>query len=354
MKVNRFISIVVCLMLSVAASCNSISSEKSRKPVSKIEVSAEQLPLGSSLKVDVIIKLNGGKLQKAELYLDNELVYTSTATSFTHEIDKLTQLGRHQLKIVAVKDDGQEGVNFKNIDVLSTEAPVELQMKVVASYPHNPTHFTEGLEVYNGEFYESTGNNGASGIYEFDLKTGKIKREIPLDKKYFGEGLTILNNKIYQLTYKAKVGFVYDYQTLKQIDTFSYSNKEGWGLTNDRKNLIKSDGTEFIDVFDKDTYEVVRRIAVCDNKGAIRNINELEYYNGVIYANVWMTNLILKVDAKTGEVLAKIDCSQIFSLLGNVADADVLNGIAIDKSNGKIYITGKYFDKILEVQFVEK
>ncbi|MFV0365752.1 MAG: glutaminyl-peptide cyclotransferase [Mangrovibacterium sp.] len=352
MRLNFLRLVLLSLFIGMTISCSS-TVKKSRKPVSRLELSAEQINLGSSLTVNALVNAHGGSLQKVELFLDDKLIHSVAASEFSYEVPSMNELGRHQLKIVALKTDGQEGVNFKNVDVLSKTAPRELKMKVVNSYPHNPKFFTEGYEIHNGRFYESTGEYGKSGIYEFDLKTGKTIREIPLDKKYFGEGMTILNSKIYQLTYKAKTGFVYDYQSLKQLATFSYTNKEGWGMTNDGEQLMKSDGSEYIDFFDKDTYELTRRIAVCDNRGAIKNINELEYHDGAIYANVWMTDVVLKIDAQTGEVLAKIDCSALRNLVGNPNQIDVLNGIAIDKSNGKIYLTGKYFDKTFEVVFEE-
>lgn len=352
MNRNRNPLLIICILLLIGMSCSHSAPKKSRQPVSHIVLSASQLPLGGSLKISVRVKPKGGELKRVDLYLNHKLMYSSTSTEFNYELNDVSELGRHQIKVLALKTDGREGVNFKEFDVLSTHSPEELQVKVLHAYPHNPKFFTEGLEVHDGRFYESTGEYGESSIYEFDLKTGAVRREVPLDKKYFGEGMTILRDKIYQLTYKARKGFVYDLNTLKQLDTFSYTNKEGWGLTNDGKQLIKSDGTEYIYFFNKDTYQPIRRIAVCDNKGAIAHINELEYYQGAIYANVWTTNYILKIDAQTGAVLAKIDCSKLPSLLANLSQADVLNGIAIDKSTGKIYLTGKYFDKLFEVEFV--
>ncbi|MFV0553429.1 MAG: glutaminyl-peptide cyclotransferase [Mangrovibacterium sp.] len=351
MKVNQSVAIFCFLLGSLSLSCSSAST-KSRRPVSRIETSANQITLGSDLKVDVQVKVHGGSLRKVELYLNDSLLHSASEEEFSHKIPTLNELGRHQLKVVALKADGQEGVNFKNIDVLSANPPAELSLRVLNSFPHNPTFFTEGFEVHDGKFYESTGEYGTSGIYQFDLKSGNIIRKLPLEEKYFGEGMTILNGKVYQLTYKAKTGLVYDYQSFKQVDSFSYPNKEGWGMTNNGEQLIKSDGSEYIDFFSPDTYEITHRIAVCDNRGAIKNINELEYHNGVIYANVWMTDTILKIDAQTGEVLARVDCSALRRLVGNPTQIDVLNGIAIDKANGKMYLTGKYWDKVFEVELL--
>ncbi|MFV0289369.1 MAG: glutaminyl-peptide cyclotransferase [Mangrovibacterium sp.] len=349
MKLIQLWIILLCVFMSIGSSCKS-STKKLRQPVSLIETSSNRIAKGESLKINVTVKLNGGSLQKAELFFRGELLCTSTSESFSCDVPSVNELGVQLLKVVATKDDGQEGTNFKSVLVLPQTPAQMLRVIVKNTYPHNPSFFTEGFEVHEGRFYESTGLNGESGIYEFDLKTGKTIREVPLNKQYFGEGMTILNDKVYQLTYKAQKGFVYNYSNFEEINSFTYRNAEGWGMTNNDTLLIKSDGTEFIDFFHPETFEELRRIVVCDHQGVIKNINELEYDKGFIYANVWMTDLLVKINAQTGEVVAKIDCSSLRNLVGNGNEIDVLNGIAIDNRNGKMYLTGKYWDKTFEVE----
>lgn len=175
--------------------------------------------------------------------------------------------------------------------------------------------------------------------------------------KYFGEGLTVLNNKIYQLTYHEKTGFVYDLATLKQLQTFSFSNNEGWGMTNDGTNLIYGDGTSYLYYMDPATFREVRRIQVHDSYGPVESINELEYIKGYIYANQWQTDNIYKIDS-TGKVVGRADLSTLRERTGippleaaNTQGApEVLNGIAYDAENNRIFVTGKYWPKLFEIR----
>ncbi len=344
--------VILCtlaLMLSVI-SCNS-KPKKSRRPVASIKVSSEQLRAGENLQVKVVINPKNGELKNADLYLNNELIYSSKDLKFQHTIENLNTLGQNGLKLVATKTDGVEGVSFKSFNIIPNTPPEELSLTVVREYPHSSKLFTQGFEIVDGKFYEGTGGHGESVIQQFDLKSGKVYKKIDIEDKYFGEGITVLNNKLYQLTYKSQKAFVYDLDSFARIDSFFYNTPEGWGLTNDGEYLIKSSGSEYIEFINPLTFKVVKSIAVCDNIGVIKNINELEYHDGVIYANVWTSNFILKIDAKTGQVLSRVDCSKLYDLLGNLSEVDVLNGIAIDKLSGKIYVTGKYWDKIFEVKF---
>ncbi len=225
-------------------------------------------------------------------------------------------------------------------------APVE-QYDVTATYPHSKDAFTEGLEFYDGVLYESTGLNGQSHLRKIDLKTGKVLKSIDIDKQYFGEGITILGNKIYQLTYQTHVGFIYDLETFKQIGQWNYPG-EGWSLTNDGKNIIMSDGTNRIQFLDPQTLTPVRTIEVTDAGLPLNNINELEYINGEIWSNVWMTNRIARIDPATGKVNAWLDMTGL--LAPNEREGvDVLNGIAFDKATNKLYVTGKLWPKIFEI-----
>lgn len=236
-------------------------------------------------------------------------------------------------------------------------APANIPFQVIKEYPHDTTAFTEGLQYVNGKLYESTGNNGESDIRIVDLTTGKPEIKKPLDSKYFGEGLTVLNGKAYQLTYQEKTGFVYDAKTLKLEKTFTFNQGEGWGLTNDGKNLIMSTGSSNLYFLDPTTLQETNRVGVTDQYGPVPNINELEYIKGYVYANQWQNEVILKIDPASGRVVGKADLSSLRAKTG-IAEMnrltgegpDVLNGIAYDSANNKIYITGKYWPKLLEVK----
>jgi len=356
MKLKVFALVSVCLLVITGLSCSN-TSNRSRKPVSKIGILAKKrkLVLGDTIRVNVKVDPKNGELEKAELYLDNELLTTSKNEQFNYDCGAIASLGKHQFKVISTKTDGVEGVSFENFEVLSSITPELYSYDIVHTYPHNTEHFTQGLEIHNNKFYESTGQNGQSGIFEFDLASGKVLKEYKMKDKYFGEGITIVNDKIYQITYKAKQGFVYDLESFARVDSFTYETAEGWGLTHDGKYLIKTDGSEYLDFMNPETFQVERRVAVYDNNGVVRNLNELEYYEGYVYANIWQTNYAVKINPKTGEVAAKIDFSGLLSVMYNPdKPIDVLNGIAFNKENGKMYVTGKLWPSLFEVKLVKK
>lgn len=228
----------------------------------------------------------------------------------------------------------------------------------VITYPHDTTSFTEGFLVHEGKLYESTGytdefpqTRSLFGVV--DLKTGKIDKKVELDKnKYFGEGIVFLNGKVYQLTYQTKIGFIYDDKTFKQLNTFTFPTIEGWGMTTDSVNIIMSDGTSNLTYLDSSTLKPLKILSVQDENGPVVNVNELEFIKGFIYANLYSTNFIIKIDPATGNVISKLD----LSLLADVQKAKYpgcqeMNGIAYDPVTDKIYVTGKMWPNIYEIQF---
>ncbi|MEL7585774.1 MAG: glutaminyl-peptide cyclotransferase [Prolixibacteraceae bacterium] len=356
MKLKIFSILVISLIFLSAFSCTN-SSERSRKPVVKIVVTPNKKNLvsGDSVSVRVAVKIKDGELEKSALYLDNELIETSDNTEFDYLIKNFKTLGKHQIKVVATKSDGVEGVSFQSLEILSDIEPEMFGYKIINSYPHNTEHFTQGLEIHQDVLYESTGENGKSGIFKKDLTTGKILKSVKLEDKYFGEGISILNDKIYQLTYKSQIGFVYDLNTFARIDSFTYKTPQGWGLTNDQKFLIKTDGTEVMHFINPADMEVIRRVPVYDNQGPVQYLNELEYYDGYVYANIFTTNLVVKIDPETGKVISKINLEGLLPVTYDPKKpVDVLNGIAINKENGKFYVTGKLWPFLFEVGLIKK
>jgi|SRR6185437_14918085 len=225
-------------------------------------------------------------------------------------------------------------------------------------FPHDTTLFTEGLVFYKGELFESTGSpddlpQTESLIGIDNLVTGKFFKKIELDKnKYFGEGITFLNDKLFQLTYKNQVGFIYDAKSFIKIGQFTYSNKEGWGLTTDGKYLILSDGTSNLTYLDPDELKQVKTLSVTINGSPQDSLNELEYIKGFIYANVWMSNSIVKINPASGQVVGRLDLGLITRDAKNKnPDAHVLNGIAYDSTSDKIYVTGKLWPNIYQINF---
>ncbi|MGQ7870222.1 glutaminyl-peptide cyclotransferase [Sunxiuqinia sp. sy24] len=353
----KFSLLLLLVSLFVAFISCSNSPKRSRKPVAKISIQPKKnrYEFGDSVSISISIKNSDGEIKDSKLYVDNELVQSSDQLEFNYPIDRLNELGKYNLKVLATKTDGVEGITFQSFEVVSDLTPQAYGYEVVNTYPHNIKHFTQGLEIHNNEFYESTGEKGKSGIFKFDLATGDVLKSFDMEDQYFGEGITIFNNKIYQLTYKAQKGFVYDLSSFARIDSFIFSTPEGWGLAHDGTHLIKTDGSEFLHFIDPETYEVVKKIQVYDNRGPVKYLNELEYYQGELYANIYTTNYAVKIDPSTGKVLAKINFEGLLSVLYNPdKPIDVLNGIAIHPDNGKMYITGKLWPHLYEVKLIKK
>ncbi|MFY7963476.1 MAG: glutaminyl-peptide cyclotransferase [Chitinophagaceae bacterium] len=223
--------------------------------------------------------------------------------------------------------------------------------QIVAQYPHSNTSFTEGLEYHDSTFIESTGLNGQSKLARTDIKTGRDILKIDLDKKFFGEGITQLNGKIYQLTYKEEKCFVYDAKTFKKLNELSYKG-EGWGMTNNGKQIIMSNGSNNLYYRNANTFIEENVVAIFDENGPLGNINELEYVDGFVYANIWYKSYIAKIDPKSGRVVAKYDFAGLISqYLPGLTDEAVLNGIAYNKSTKNFYITGKNWPLVFEIKF---
>ena len=227
--------------------------------------------------------------------------------------------------------------------------------KVVATYPHDRTAFTQGLVFADGHLLEGTGQKGDSSLRRVDLDTGKIEKIASLNSHYFGEGITVLNNNVYQLTWQNRIGLVYDVDTFDVKKTFQYSG-EGWGLTTDGKRLIMSDGSAIIRFLDPETFEVVKRISVHrrDSKEKIGRLNELEFVNDEIWANVWYEDHILRISPKDGEVLGWIDLSSLYPRNKRGSVEEVLNGIAYDPKKKRLFVTGKNWPQLFEISVGQK
>ena len=236
-------------------------------------------------------------------------------------------------------------------------APVNLTYELIRTYPHDTTAFTEGLLLHNGQLFESTGSpvempQTRSLIGTVDLKTGKLIKKIELDKtKYFGEGMVILKDKIYQLTYTSRVGFVYDANTFEKLQEFTYPSKEGWGLTTDGTHLIMSDGTSQLTYLDPHSFKPVKTLTVKFNYDPLVNLNELEYVDGVLYANIYTTNSIVKIDPASGQVTGILDLTALAQQVKSVyPKALEMNGIAYNATTGTWYVTGKFWPNIFEIK----
>ncbi|MBT3605580.1 MAG: glutaminyl-peptide cyclotransferase [Candidatus Latescibacteria bacterium] len=223
----------------------------------------------------------------------------------------------------------------------------------VKTYPHDDNAFTQGLVYADSSFYEGTGLFGASSIRKVMPETGELLKVRNNSSAFFGEGITLFNHKIYQITWKSGTCFVYDKNTFEIIGQFTYAT-EGWGLTHDSTNLIMSDGTANIYFRNPTTFLETRRIQVTDDTGPIKHLNELEYIKGAIYANIWLTDRIAKIDPQTGRVISWIDLTNLLPQKDRRNSDAVLNGIAYDPAQDRLFVTGKWWPTIYEIKLVKQ
>lgn len=224
--------------------------------------------------------------------------------------------------------------------------------QIVNTYHHYPGAFTQGLVYLNGFLYESTGIQGESTFRKVDLTTGQVLQSKPLDLQYFGEGLALLGGKAYQLTWMNQKGFVYDVQSFGDLPSFAYAG-QGWGLTTDGHSLIMSNGSNRITFYNPNTMAIERSIDVFENGRGLTMLNELEYINGEIFANVWLTDRIVRIDPANGTLKSWIDMSGLLTPAERLSTDNVLNGIAFDAATGRIFVTGKRWPKLFEIKIVE-
>jgi glutamine cyclotransferase len=228
--------------------------------------------------------------------------------------------------------------------------PVNYTYEVVKVYPHDQNAFTQGLVIEKGVLYESTGLYGNSTLRRVDLETGNVMQSYALPAEFFGEGITVFGDRIIQLTWQSHKGFVYDKYSFDLLQEFSYPT-EGWGITNDGSQLIMSDGTANLYFLDPETFQKVGQVEVRDGNASVTNLNELEYINGEVYANIWPTNKIATINPQTGQVKAWIDLTGIYTQENNDPNS-VLNGIAYDAEGNRLFVTGKMWSQLFEIKLI--
>ncbi len=268
------------------------------------------------------------------------------------------QLGNKTLMAKVDYDGGSEEIS-KRIKIFAHTAPAVYTYEIVNEYPHDTKAYTQGLEFHDGVLYESTGKKGRSSLRKVDYKTGTVAQQVDLDKTIFGEGITILNDKIFMLSWQAKTGYIYKLSDLSKIDNFQYGeSKEGWGLTNNGKKLIKSDGTEKIWFLNPNTLIEEGFIQTVTNKSIVNSANELEYVAGKIYANVYQKPSVMIIDATSGAIEGVVNFGGLLKEIAkheNWSDTEhVLNGIAYHPERKTFFVTGKEWDKLFEVNIVKK
>ena len=250
-------------------------------------------------------------------------------------------------------------LNCQNAPTATTEKVSSKQAvpiygyEIVRAFPHDSDAFTQGLVIHDGKFIESTGEVGRSSLRRVEMETGQLIQIVDVPAPYFAEGITLLKGKVYQLTWQHHLGFIYDAWTFEKIGDFNYAG-EGWGLANDGMSLILSDGSNKIRFIDPDNFQLKKTIAVLDGHTLVNEINELEYIQGEIYANIWHADRIARINPETGSVIGWIDLSGLLAR-GDVADEEaVLNGIAYDEASSRLFVTGKLWPKVFEIRLVQR
>jgi len=305
-------------------------------------------------------QLNGDQIDSVQLYINNKRVNKNESSVIINTAD--FGVGKHEVTALAFFPNKSKKLN-NSIEVLAQKAPVVYSYKLLNTYPHDKEAYTQGLEYKDGYLYESTGRRGQSTLRKVEIKTGKVLQKIDLDAKYFGEGMTIFNNKIYWLTWQARKGFIYDLETFKQLGSFNYDNSnEGWGLTHSDSELIKTDGTNKIWFLNPENQQEKRNIQVYTHDRALDKLNEIEYINGKIFSNYWKTDGKVKstiaiIDPNSGVVegLIGLDDLRNIILKEQTLDQDeVLNGIAYDAENNRLFVTGKHWGKLFEIELIKQ
>jgi len=353
----KFYKLFIITFLSCAIfSCGSEKKPAPSKFSLKVDGETTKFQLNSPIKVN-LINVNNGPVEAVEYTLnDQKLTSTSNDLSVLEtNIPADMLLGKQLLKAMVTYGGGKTVPVKTNITVLNTEKPKIYTYKIINTYPHDNTAYTQGLEFYRDTLFESTGQRGQSTLRKVDYKTGKIYQKVDLENKYFGEGITVLNDTLYMLTWQANKGFVYNPDNLERIRSFPYRrSEEGWGLCTDGEQFYKSDGTEKIWILDaKKLYEKYP-IQVCDNKRSYVKANELEYVNGKIYANSYTKPSIMIINPKNGALEGIVDFRGLKEKTTVLPTTDVFNGIAYNPKTKTFFVTGKYWDKLFEVEIVEK
>ena len=334
---------IVFLVLLLVFNCN---SDKSGGFKIQINSTNNSISLGDDISLN-ITSANNKVIDSVDYFLNNIKIENQI------KLNNNNKVGENLAKVDIYSNGKKISLN-KKFDIYSNIKPNLMTYDIINEFNHDQKAYTQGLEIYENFLFESTGLNGKSSLRKINFNTGEIINMINLEYEYFGEGLTVLNDKIYQLTWKNRIGFIYDLE-LNNIGTFNYGNsQEGWGLCNDGNYIYKSDGTSKIWRLDPNTLEEIDFIDVMTDKSRIKNINELEYIDGKIFANTYQQNrdVVIVINPSNGIVENVIDFSGLRDKVLQKADLDVMNGIAYNK--GKLFVTGKNWNKIFEVKVYSK
>jgi glutaminyl-peptide cyclotransferase len=342
---SSIISLFTLLLLTIACSETHTFILETPKKVSPNSSITLKLREANNLPIDSIhFFVNGQRIASTD--------------NFAKFNTKNLGIGKHSVTALSFYP-GKTNKKNGSFEIFPTEKPNIYTYKIINTYPHDTKAYTQGLEFHKGFLYETTGHRGQSTLRKVELETGKVLQSVDLSDTYFGEGMTIVDDKIFWLTWQNKKGFVYDLNTFEQEKEFKYGkSKQGWGLTHNETELIKSDGTHKIWFLDPSTQKEIRSIQVYTNDRALDNLNELEYINGKIYANKYLNSAIIIINPETGIAEGIVNLKGLTKEMEKAQklkpEDEVLNGIAFDAKTNRLFVTGKNWSKLFEIELVQK
>jgi glutamine cyclotransferase len=361
---NNKLAIFFAAIVLLAFGCNHNNNQQTN-----ISISPEA---GSAYKAGDVVNVKVGLPSDTKV---DSIVYLIDSTRFASKKDSTALILKTDsmplgIKLITARvyQGGTKQEVSTNIVLLAAKAPEKYTFKIVKVFPHDTSSYTEGLLYQDGFLYEGGGGQsrqpasrdadttlGQSSVRKVDLETGKVLKKSLVDPTVFGEGISIVGDKLIELTWKEKIGYIYDKKTFKLLSTFTNNiGAEGWGMTFDGNKLYMDDSSNRIWFIDKDQWRAIGYIDVYDDKGPVDSLNELEYIDGKIYANVYTKDYIMVIDPKTGAVLQKIDMSSLYPEASRIPPAEVLNGIAYDAKGKRIFVTGKKWQHLYQVEFVKE
>ncbi|WP_320020337.1 glutaminyl-peptide cyclotransferase [Labilibaculum manganireducens] len=371
MNTHSFLSLV-CFLLLVSCNGKSVNNNKFTdksfdEQTEKTTVIVNSLRLKQphrgdlytmrgNVEIEMTPRNRAAGIDSVQFWADETLIGSLTDEPWIVKwVPEDQKMGKHDLKVMAYHEDGTIGIVSTFVNLKTNIPPVEYSYEIINEFPHDRGAYTQGLFYHEGFLYEGTGQRGESTLRKVKLENGEALSVKNLEQEYFGEGITFSKGKIIQLTWNAKKVFVVDPVTFEQEDTFepNTSNNQGWGITSANNELILSDGTNVLTVLDADNYSRKRIIEVYDNSGMVTNLNELEYINGKIYANVWLTDRIVIINPETGRVEGNLNLGKILKLADKkilIEGDEVLNGIAWDSITNRLFVTGKRWPKLFEIK----
>lgn len=366
MKGKKLLILIPILFVFLTLSCNHEEKKNKDNILENVNNTHKNNPLKIEFsepkkdnfivgdKITITVKCDSiSSADTLNLYSGEDKLSELSANNLVYELDtKNSRAGKNTIKVELFRH-GKKFKKESTVILLSDIVPKEYGYKVKKVYKHDVNAYTQGLFYKDGFLYEATGLKGESTVRKVDYTNGDVVQSFSVSKEIFGEGITYFDDKIVQISWQAQKGFVYNFEDLKLITEFSYPG-EGWGIIYDGENLIMSNGTSEMLIIDPQTFSVTGRFDVYDNKGPVKSLNELEYIDGKIYANIYQYSKIVIIDPKTGKVTANIDLDGLLPMNDYDLKTDVLNGIAYDNEQKRLFVTGKLWPKLFEIELVEK